>query len=681
LRKLFLAVLIITIIAVSASAKPNKPAGNCADVSDPAAFAEQLVYAGSRVYDVAVVGGGCGGCAAAIQAARDGASVIVIEPTGMLGGQMTSAAVSTMDDRGMTRTGIYKEFIDTVRDYYAARGKSVECCYWGDDTIAFEPAAGARILEKMLDAAGVDVIYNTVAVSAKTKENKVTAATFRTVIDNLEMDNIHVRAKLFIDATECGDFLPLTPAKFRAGRSVSPKIDKEGVIQDITYVAVVKKYPLGLPEELRVDSMPPKYVEYIDEFRGIVTKDGHTWPEGYPYNVDTHNEYRGLPDSATKLNVSGGNPNSWKNITKTCLNWANDYPGRTYADKQKSLPVTYLTEKKVRDEINRAAMEKTLCFIYYMQHELGMADWSVSDEGYKSQAAYWRKDKDLKQYGGVLQYFPCQPYVRESRRLVGVKTVTVKDIMRVPELKRTEQSIDDSVALGEYPVDMHGMIEDKYLEADLGETKASVPNDWQVIKAGLFQLPLGALIPESVDGLLAAEKNISVSRTVNGATRLQPVTMLTGQAAGALAAIAVKQKVQPRQVEVSTVQKKLLESGDKLSIFTFDDVPAESDIWKHVEFAMLHGYIIPNGEHLFGTETPVSFLELRETVYKMTGLKDKTFDLDPFASISCNAAAAWLAEVAGKQKKIKRFIREFAAYGDRPFTKADLAKFVWNIAE
>ena len=59
-----------------------------------------------------------------------------------------------------------------------------------------------------------------------------------------------------------------------------------------------------------------------------------------------------------------------------------------------------------------------------------------------------------------------------------------------------------------------------------------------VIATGPFQVPFEVFIPEKVDGLVLAEKNISQSRLVSGATRLQPITMLTGQAAGAIRARA-----------------------------------------------------------------------------------------------------------------------------------------------
>jgi hypothetical protein len=68
-----------------------------------------------------------------------------------------------------------------------------------------------------------------------------------------------------------------------------------------------------------------------------------------------------------------------------------------------------------------------------------------------------------------------------------------------------------------------------------------------------------------VDGLLAAEKNISQSRLANGATRLQPIAMLTGQAAGALAGLAIATHRQPRAIPADAVQLVLLRSGDILA--------------------------------------------------------------------------------------------------------------------
>ncbi len=65
-------------------------------------------------YDVVVAGGGMGGSAAAIQAARLGASVLVVEPSGWIGGQATAAGVSTMDDLSRIKSGLYLEFFSRI---------------------------------------------------------------------------------------------------------------------------------------------------------------------------------------------------------------------------------------------------------------------------------------------------------------------------------------------------------------------------------------------------------------------------------------------------------------------------------------------------------------------------------------------------------------------------------------
>ena len=131
----------------------------------------------AQTFDVAVYGAGTGGCAAAIQAARMGASVALIEPSGWVGGQ--AIPVSTMDDVTMTRTGLYNEFISRVTEFYAALDTNVNVCYWGSDTVAFEPREGQKVLLDMLGTAGsVQLMLNTSPGSAKVEKNRVTSAVF-----------------------------------------------------------------------------------------------------------------------------------------------------------------------------------------------------------------------------------------------------------------------------------------------------------------------------------------------------------------------------------------------------------------------------------------------------------------------------------------------------------------------
>ena len=73
-----------------------------------------------------------------------------------------------------------------------------------------------------------------------------------------------------------------------------------------------------------------------------------------------------------------------------------------------------------------------------------------------------------------------------------------------------------------------------------------------------FTIPYNALVPKYTDGLLVSEKNISVSHIANGSTRLQPVVMNIGQAAGMAAALSIRHNCQPRELAIREIQEALI---------------------------------------------------------------------------------------------------------------------------
>lgn len=584
-------------------------------------------------YDVVVIGGGFGGCAAAIQAAREGFRAAVVERSDWVGGQATGAAVSTMDDLGLTRSGIYGEFISRVRERYARLGTATNICLWGADTIAFEPRAGCEILLEMLRETGrVDLFLRTKVERADVRGGRV-----RSVFVQSEPKGAarELRAAVFIDATEHGDFIPLTGAAYRVGNSVSPNVDLEANVQDITYVAVIRKYPEGLPEELRMPGPPPDYERYAGKFRSVVTRSGDTWPGSYPFGIPTHNAYRALPDPENNALIVGDESETWGLITKTCVNWANDYPGNK-GDKP-GLSVRYIEDHALRGEIERDAMLRTLAFLWYAQSELGMSDWSVDDsQGYGEYFSNnWKTAGDSRlprEFAPILRHFPPFPYVREGRRIVGVKTLKQADITRDPLRMRAKKNFPTSIALGEYPVDVHGSHLDRYMEHDLGESSESFPRTWAG-KQGVFQVPLETLIPAEIDGLIAAEKNISVSRMVGGAIRLHPIVMHTGQAAGAIAAEACRTKMPPRYVDPVRVQNALMDAGQYLALDRFWDAASGDVHWKGVQWASLSESLEKISNNSFGANLPITRAQLSRVLH--TAYPGRKINLPP-------AGSAWI---------------------------------------
>lgn len=539
-------------------------------------------------YDLIIAGGGTGGTAAAVQASRLGVSVLIVEPTSMLGGQATAAGVSTMDDMSRIESGIYKEFIDRVKNYYSAMKKSIHTPYWKEHGKAFEPSVGDKILKEMISETSTDILFHSKILEVNNEKKSVKVQTPENIRE--------INFKILIDATEYGDILPMAGARYRAGNSISPNINKNSFIQDITWTAIIRFYPDGIPEKLKAKNPLPDYERGLKNYKSYVTKNGFDfqgkYPVQMPVNLISHNAYRAVPDSFTPGSYTGARKN-WSKITKTGVNWANDYPGMYMIMNHYGLNVMYLEDKEAREEIERQALIKTLNFIYYIQNELG-ADWSVDENEYGELPEIVKNWKDFpEEWKEIARHMPPIPYVRESRRVLGNYTLNAKAVHENSLSWRNghkNQEISDSIAIGGYNLDLHGGDDDDDIENELGENQAAI---WGNMPQGPFQVPMKILIPESVDNFIAAEKNLSMSRLVSSALRLQPITMMTGQAAGALAAVAIKNNLQPREVKVIQVQKILAEAGVVLSLCNYSDVPRDHKNFAAIQISNLYGLLRP----------------------------------------------------------------------------------------
>jgi len=128
------------------------------------------------------------------------------------------------------------------------------------------------------------------------------------------------------------------------------------------------------------------------------------------------------------------------------------------------------------------------------------------------------------------------PYIREARRIRARFTVTEEHVGREARGSDQAASFGDSVGVGCYRIDLHPSTgRDNYIDV------SSLP----------FQIPLGALVPERMENLLPACKNIGSTHISNGCYRLHPVEWNIGEAAGALAAFCIDGGHVPQQVHES----------------------------------------------------------------------------------------------------------------------------------
>ena len=132
------------------------------------------------------------------------------------------------------------------------------------------------------------------------------------------------------------------------------------------------------------------------------------------------------------------------------------------------------------------------------------------------------------------------PYIREARRIRAQFTVLEEHVgaenrrlVAGEEAGKRAADFFDSVGIGYYHIDLHPSSRgNNYIDF------ASLP----------FEIPLGALLPQRMNNLLPANKNIGTTHITNGCYRLHPVEWSIGEAAGCLIAFAGKKKVPFRAI-------------------------------------------------------------------------------------------------------------------------------------
>ncbi len=483
--------------------------------------------------EVLVVGGGVGGTAAAIQSARQGAKTILLEPTSMLGGMITAAGVSCTDGNDQLPSGMWEEFRQALYKHYGRKRLNTG---WVSNT-NFEPKVGDSIFKAWVaHEKNLKVYYEYEFESVQKAGNKVTGATLRKK-DNSEI--LKIKATVVIDGTELGDVFAAAGAAYDLGMD-DPAVsgekearEKNDIIQDLTWAAVLKDYGAGSDKT-------------------IAKPDGYDAKQFYCTCTDAPCDGKPWNGDKIKMLNYGKLPRSpGAKQDKYMLNWP-PFGNDIYLNVVKE-------NYEVRSKKYELAKQHTLSFIYFMQTELGMKNIGLADD-------------ELD--GGMALI----PYNREGRRIKGVVRMNINHIKNPYDntLYRT------GISVGDYPVDHHH-----------ARYPGKVPEiEFPPIPA--YNIPMGVLIPEKIDGLIVCEKGISVTNIVNGTTRLQPVVLLTGQAAGVLAAKTVQLRKNVRDVPVRTVQEELLKA--KAYLMPFTDVKPDDPHWEAIQKVGVTGILKGTGK-------------------------------------------------------------------------------------
>ncbi len=495
--------------------------------------------------EVAIIGGGTGGCAAALGALREGRKVVLTEGCRWIGGQLTSQLVPPdehpwIESFGGTRA--YRHYREAVRSYYRthfpltadARHRTPFNPGGGSVSgLTHEPRVSLAVLEAMLApyvAKGQLVLLTEFdPVGVDEQGDRFRAVTVRHA---REGHRITISAPYFIDATEQGDLLALSrcehvtgfESRKSTGEPSAPELAQPANIQSFTVCFAVSHHA----GENHTITKPDNYAfwrDYVPQLKPAWPGKLLSWSMSHPITL----ERREFSFDPTEDEGKAGPFNLWlyRRIRRS----------RNYVDAAQDADISLVnwpqndywlgnlhggTPEEARKHLE-GGKQLSLSLLYWMQTEAPRADGKQGWPGLKLRYDQSGTEDGLAMY----------PYIRESRRILAEFTVCEQHVATTLRPSQEAERFADSVGVGSYRIDLH---------------PSSGGNNYIDVSSLPFQIPLGALIPRRIENLLAGAKNLGVTHITNGCYRLHPVEWNIGESAGAAAAEALRAGEAPRQI-------------------------------------------------------------------------------------------------------------------------------------
>jgi hypothetical protein len=522
--------------------------------------------------DVAIVGAGVGGCAAALAALEAGLRVVLTEPTDWVGGQLTSQAVPPDEHPWIEQFGCtarYRAFRRGIRDYYrdhfplsaeALSNRTLNPGRGGVSKLCHEPRVALAVLTAMLaphaSAGRLLLLLEHEPVRAQADADRVRSVTVR---DRKGGNERTLVAPFFIDATEPGDLLPMAGVEHVVGAEGQDETGEPHAlgaprpdVQQALTCCFAMDYLDGQDHTIE---RPAEY----DFWRGYVPEMSPPWTgklldlnycdpitlKPASRGFDPTGEGRGLWVYRRIVDPRNFREGAYPGSSgATMVNWPqNDYWLGPIVGED-------VTPEQARKHVERAK-QLSLSLLYWLQTECPRPDGGSGWKGLRLRPDLVGTDDGLAK----------APYIRESRRIKAEFTVLEHHVgteARRKELGRQDVSaatFADSVGIGSYRIDLH---------------PATGGVNYVDISSLPFQIPLGALLPRRVENLLPACKNLGVTHITNGCYRLHPVEWGIGEAAGALVAHCRETRLAPRAVRntprhLAAFQARLGARGVELS--------------------------------------------------------------------------------------------------------------------
>jgi len=483
--------------------------------------------------DVVVVGGGTAGLVAAIAAARNGARTLILESSGALGGMMTNGGVdsfhtfriswevSRMHQNEDTST---EQVIKGIPQEVLERLKEIGGAYIGKPYVrkgeatyrhAYDGELLKLLADQMCEEAGVDILYQTYVVDPIMEEKTVKGVTFVN-----KSGKGAALAKVVIDATGDGDVAASAGAPFEMGEP------ETGFGMPLTLQIWVGGVDFRKTTEFMLEENPDnadaKWLE----------KNVELFRKGHP--VCYYNEFRNLLAEAYRngdITVPPGAHGFGKFGTSTVFRDGRVPDGIA---RYGGIDMAYRVDPTRAEDLTKA--------------------WMYARKRVFEILNFFRKYVPGHENAYVLFTFPMIG-VRVSRRIIGDYIITADDFLE-------GRMFPDNIARCGRALNVHPTLGFRFDEKKGVETEGEFTplRTWTESKKA-FGIPYRALLPKGIGDLLVVGRCISCDWQVQGSIRGQPACMATGQAAGTAAAIAVRDKVSPRSLDVERLQEVLREQG------------------------------------------------------------------------------------------------------------------------
>ena len=495
-------------------------------------------------YDLVVYGGSASGVATAISAAREGASVVLLEPGKHVGGLVTGGLSGTDFGNKKCIGGFAIEFYNRLGKHY---NKPVE---W-----YAEPHVSEDTFNAMLKEANVPVLFG-----HRMKEHggvKMDGGR----VQSITMENgKEFRGAVFADCTYEGDLMAQAGVKYTFGREGTSQYgeDLAGVREHTPkhqFLVNVKardengKLLPGIQEGPKGEPGAADKKIQAYNFRVCMTTDTSNmkpFPKPPAYDAAQFKLLARLIDE-TKAQT-GSYPKVGKLMHPLAIQ-----NGKTDTNNNGAFSTDYIGGNWNYPEASYAERQKIWDDHY--NYVAGFLYFLANDESVTSSVR-----EEMNTWGLAADEFidtnnwPRQLYVRESRRMVGAYVMTQPDI-------QTSRTKEDVIGMGSYNSDSHNV-----QRFENAQGFAENEGDMQV-RVKPYQIPYRLITPKAAEATnLLVPVCFSASHVAYSTLRMEPQYMIIGQAAGIAAAMAAKAKTSVQEIDTAALTARLRELNAVLEL-------------------------------------------------------------------------------------------------------------------